>query len=84
MKASFTAIAALLGLGLAAPAFAQTSVPAKTAPAVTAPVAKKADHKTIAQAPAKKDEHVNKDGTKSGAVTGTTSTTAPKAAPKTN
>jgi hypothetical protein len=66
MKASLTAIAALLALGLAAPAFAQTSAPAPAAPAVTAP-AKKADHKTVAQAP-KKDEHATKDGAKTGAA----------------
>ena len=81
MKASLTAVAALLALGLAAPAFAQTSVPAKTAPAVTSP-APKAAHKTIAQAP-KKDEKVTKDGAKAGAVGGGTgSTTAPKAVPE--
>jgi hypothetical protein len=83
MKASFTAIAALIAIGFAAPAFAQTAVPAPTAaPSVTAP-AKKADHKTVAQAP-KKDEHINKDGAKSGTVSGGTtgSTTAPKAVPE--
>jgi hypothetical protein len=95
MKASLTAVAALLALGLAAPVFAQTSAPAPTAPAITSPAqkvepAKKAQadktHKTIAQAP-KKDEHVTKDGvkdgTKAGAVQGTTrGTQAPQVAPE--
>jgi hypothetical protein len=74
MKASLTAVATLLALGLAAPAFAQTSAPAPTAPAMTAP-AKKAGHKSVAQAPAKKDEHGKKDGAKTGTAG---STTAPK------
>jgi hypothetical protein len=93
MKASLTAVAALLALGLAAPAFAQTAVPAPTAaPSVTTPAqpAKKAQvdsHKSTAQVPAKKDETINKDATKSGAVGGTAgattgSATAPKAVPE--
>jgi hypothetical protein len=91
MKASLTAVAALLAIGFAAPAFAQTAVPAPTAaPSVTAPAqpAKKAqvdkDHKSTAQVPAKKDETINKDGAKSGTVSGSTtgSTTAPKAVPE--
>jgi hypothetical protein len=78
MKAPITAFAALIALGLAAPAFAQNAATPATpatpaSPAVTAPVAKtdkkvEADktHRTTAQAP-KKDEHSNK----SGAVRGT-------------
>ncbi len=77
MKAPLTAFAALIALGLAAPAFAQNSAtpatpatpanPAVTAPATKAEHGKKADadktrSKSTAQAPKKDNEHSNKGG----------------------